>query len=192
VTRPKFWPLALLALLFFGPFLIAVILYSGRGAVGGFGQLPNVDRELIENPETMPLVPLTLADGALTEAGWARSRWSLIYAKMPACEGRCEAALTRLHQVYLALGADRDRVQQVFLAPASEARTPAPAEFLIGLLDVPGGADLISVLGTERLEQGRFFVVDPLGNVILSYPDDADQSRLLQDLERLLEVSRIG
>ena len=54
---------------------------------------------------------------------------------MPACEGRCEPALARLHQVYLALGGDRDRVQQVFLAPASEHEAAVPDGFLQGLLD---------------------------------------------------------
>ena len=67
-----------------------------------------------------------------------------------------------------------------------------PAEFLLGLLETPGSAELSQVLGPERLEEGRYFVVDPLGNLILSYPDDADQSRLLRDLERLLDVSRVG
>jgi hypothetical protein len=61
-----------------------------------------------------------------------------------------------------------------------------------GLLDRERDAELIQVLGVDRLEQGRLFVVDPLGNLILSYPPDADQARLLKDLERLLSVSRIG
>lgn len=186
------WPLVALAALFFGPFLIAVLLYAGRGGLGGLEQLPNPDRELIEDPQSIPVAALPLADGSKTVPDWARSRWTLIYARIPACEGRCEAALTRLHQVYLALGGDRDRVQPVFLARASEVRIQVPAEFLTGILDPADGAELIGVLGAERLLEGRYFVVDPLGNVILSYPDDADQSRLLKDLERLLDVSRVG
>lgn len=190
--KQKTWPLAALAALFFGPFFIAVMLYAGRDSLGGFGRLPNPDRELFEQPLSVPLAPLNLADGSLSEPTWSRSRWSLIYARMTACEGRCGPALTRLHQVYLALGGDRDRVQQIFLAPVSEVGTVTPEEFLSGILASPDGDDLIGILGPERLEEGRYFVVDPLGNVILSYPDDADQNRLLQDIERLLDVSRVG
>jgi cytochrome oxidase Cu insertion factor (SCO1/SenC/PrrC family) len=186
------WPLVALALLFFGPFLVAVLLYAGRGAIGGFARLPNPDRELIAEPTQVPLEPLALADGTATEADWARSRWSVIYARISPCDGACQPALIRLHQVWLRLGGDRDRVRQVFLAPASELPTTAPAEFLTGLIDAPEGAGLIRALGEERLEEGRYFVVDPLGNVILSYPDAADQERLLKDLERLLEYSRVG
>lgn len=186
------WPLVALALLFFGPFLVAVLLYAGRGAFGGFERLPNPDRELIAEPGLVPLEPLRLADGSVSEADWSRSRWSLIYARISPCEGECEPALIRLHQVWLRLGGDRDRARQIFLAPASELPITTPAEFLSGQIDAPESAGLIAALGEERLEEGRYFVVDPLGNVILSYPDAADQERLLHDLERLLEYSRVG
>ncbi len=190
--RSRRWPIVALAALFFGPFIVAILLYAARDTLGGFELVPNPDRELIGNPATLPLEPLRLADGTATDAAWARSRWSLIYARIPACGEGCQDALTRLHQVYLALGGDRDRVQAILLLPANETPVRTPPEFVTGVLDAPEGPGLISLLGRERLEEGRYFVVDPLGNVILSYPDDADQGRLLEDLERLLDVSRVG
>jgi len=191
MRRPP-WPLVGVGALFFGPLIVAMLLYAGRSILGDFAQLPNPDRELIANPPELPLIGLVQADGSTLDPAWSRSRWSLIYAKMPTCDGQCTAALARLNQVYLALGGERDRVQLVFLAPASEVGTNNAAEFLIGILDSPEGAELVSLFRPERLRDGRIFVVDPLGNVILSYPADADQSRLLQDVERLLDVSRVG
>jgi hypothetical protein len=109
---------------------------------------------------------------------------------MPACEQACRAALERLNQVYLALGTDR--VQLVFLAPADELPSLPPLDLQFGALDDADGTDLVGLLGRERLSEGQYLIVDPLGNFILSYPADADQARLLEDLERLLDVSRIG
>jgi cytochrome oxidase Cu insertion factor (SCO1/SenC/PrrC family) len=188
-------PVPLLAILFVGPLVLAVVLYFWQGAIGGFGQIPNPDRELIEGSPQLPPIELTGPDGGITAIDGLRSRWSLIYARMPACEETCRQARERLHQVYLALGTDR--VQLVFLAPASEFRSPQPADWLIddwltGVLDAANEADLTGIFGTDRLDDGRYFVVDPLGNFILSYPADADQGRLLEDMERLLDVSRIG
>lgn len=183
-------PVPLLAILFIGPLVLAVLLYTWRGVIGGFGQLPNPDRELIEDAPVLPSVELLWPDGTISAADGMRSRWSLIYARMPACDDACRAALDRLNQVYLALGTDR--VQLVFLAPANELRSLPPLDILFGALDDADGAELIDLLGRERLSDGRYLVVDPLGNFILSYPDDADQGRLLEDLERLLDVSRIG
>jgi hypothetical protein len=191
-VKARSWPLFAIGALFAGPFVVALLLYAGRGSFGGFEQLPNPDRELFASPPGIPLAPLRLADGSATDPGWARSRWSLIYARMRPCEASCLDALGRLHEVYLALGSERDRVRLVLLVPASAGSTRVPADFLLGILAAPGGDELVRVFGPERLEEGRYFVVDPLGNVILSYPDDADQGRLLQDLERLLEFSRVG
>jgi len=186
------WPVLALAALFFGPLLLAILMYAGREDLGGFAQLQNPDRELIANPASIPVEPLQLGDGSQTDAAWARSRWSLIYARISPCGDDCVGALTRLHQVWLSLGGDRDRVQQILLIPAAAVPDRVPPEFLTGILDAPDGPDFLQLLGQPRLTEGRYFVIDPLGNVILSYPDNADQSRLLKDLERLLDVSRVG
>jgi cytochrome oxidase Cu insertion factor (SCO1/SenC/PrrC family) len=183
-------PVPLLAILFIGPLILAVLLYTWRGEFGGFGQLPNPDRELIENAPVLPSIELHRPDGTISANDGLRSRWSLIYARIPACDGACREALDKLNQVYLALGTDR--VQLVFLAPADEWRSLPPLDVQFGALDDADGAGLVGLLGRERLSEGRYLIVDPLGNFILSYPADADQGRLLEDLERLLDVSRIG
>lgn len=184
--------LVLVAVLFLGPAILAALLYFGPFRLEGLDMLPNPDREFFAEPETLPLMPLTTPDGGRTADDWARYRWSLIYARITPCEGACFGHLQRLTQVYLALGGERDRVQRVLLAVGSLDDFSRDPELLIGRLDVPASAALVELLGKERLRGGRYFVVDPLGNVILSYPPDADQRRLLEDLERLLKVSRVG
>ena len=185
-------PLVLVAVLFIGPVILAVLLYFGPMKLDGLDMLPNPDREFFAEPETLANVPLTTPAGEQTGGDWARYRWSLIYARISPCEGECIGHLQRLTQVYLALGSERERVQRVLLAVGSLDRFGSDPELLVGRLDAPASAVLVDLLGEERLRSGRFFVVDPLGNVILSYPPDADQRRLLKDLERLLDVSRVG
>jgi hypothetical protein len=80
----------------------------------------------------------------------------------------------------------------VFLTADADFRMTGDRELLVGYLNDDREAELILALGRDRLEQGRFFIVDPLGNLVMSYPPEADQGRLLKDLERLLNVSRIG
>jgi hypothetical protein len=183
-------PLTLLTVVFVGPFVLAIVLYVGRDTFGGFELTPNPDRELIENAAVMPAIDVETADGVVSDV--FRSRWSLIYARMPACGAACVEALERVHRVHLALGKERERVRLLFLAPVASLGATAAEGFLVAGLDAPEGAALARLLGPERLADGRYFVVDPLGNLILSYPADADQGRLLEDLERLLNVSRIG
>ena len=46
--------------------------------------------------------------------------------------------------------------------------------------------------GRPVTNAGRIYVVDPLGNLILSYAAAAPDKALLDDLKRLLRLSHIG
>ena len=62
----------------------------------------------------------------------------------------------------------------------------------MGRLDDDRGAPLLRLLGEDRIQDGRIYICDPLGNLVLSYPADVEQKELLRDLQRLLDVSGIG
>jgi hypothetical protein len=38
----------------------------------------------------------------------------------------------------------------------------------------------------------HIYVIDPLGNLMMSFPRDPDPSKILKDLQRLLRLSQIG
>jgi cytochrome oxidase Cu insertion factor (SCO1/SenC/PrrC family) len=38
----------------------------------------------------------------------------------------------------------------------------------------------------------RVYIIDPLGNLMMYYPPDADPSGMLKDLKKLLKYSKIG
>jgi hypothetical protein len=38
----------------------------------------------------------------------------------------------------------------------------------------------------------HIYLIDPLGNLMLRYPRDADAMRIIKDLSRLLKVSTVG
>ncbi|MBK7676471.1 MAG: hypothetical protein IPJ27_17875 [Candidatus Accumulibacter sp.] len=38
----------------------------------------------------------------------------------------------------------------------------------------------------------RFYVIDPLGNVMMRYPEKPEMQGMLRDLERLLKYSWVG
>jgi cytochrome oxidase Cu insertion factor (SCO1/SenC/PrrC family) len=155
-------------------------------------RLANPERTLLASPMPLPHVGVRTAEGRTTGPDWARYRWSLIYARITPCRGHCASDLARLTEVYLALGRNRARVQRVLLIADENFRMTGDPELLVGYLDEERDAALVGALGLDLLEQGRIFVVDPLGNLVMSYPPAPDQARLLEDLERLLDVSRIG
>jgi cytochrome oxidase Cu insertion factor (SCO1/SenC/PrrC family) len=120
-----------LALLFFAPLALAFILYYGIGWRPG-GRVNHGD--LVEPPVPLPdlalprvdeprfevagtAVPGT-ADGAATVTAptFLKGKWTLLYLGPGSCSAGCRTDLYNTRQVRAALGADRERVQRVFLA----------------------------------------------------------------------------
>jgi len=174
----------LVALAVFGPFAAALLLYY---VPAGFGWLPRLpgSREMLEPPLAAPAA----WHDARPDAGPHRSRWSLIYAKMAACDRPCYAALERLRQVQAALHGDADRVQRLYWRAGDPPSVPGDPDLVLHRIDDAQGEDVARALGAERLEAGRVYVADPRGYLVVSYPADVAQKELLRDLKRLLSIT---
>ena len=163
----------LVAAVCFGPFAVALFLYYGPFGQTWLPQLPG-SRELLAQPIA---VPPEWQDGA--------ARWQLIYARMAPCEQQCAQHLARLQQVQVALGRDQDRVQRALWHVGGLPGLDDP-KLVTHALDDDVGRGVAGNLGAERLNDGRVFVANPRGVVIVSYPPDVEQKELLRDLKRLL------
>lgn len=167
----------LVAIVCFGPFAAALFFYYGPFGQSWLPQLPG-SRELLTAPVSLPP----------DWQGGGEARWQLIYARMASCEQQCAQHLARLLQVQVALGRDQDRVQRV-LWHVGDLPDLADPELVAHALDDDVGRDVAEALGAERLQDGRVFVANPRGLVIVSYPPDVEQKELLRDLKRLLTGS---
>jgi hypothetical protein len=180
VTRRALVP-SLVALVCFGPLLLALALRYGPFDIGWLPSLPG-SRVLLAPPVVTPPGWLA-ARSARPTAGY---RWFLIYARMSACDRACAHDLERLRQVQAALGRDVDRVQRVFLHGGA-ASAPDPALELRSLQDPPGEDVARALAGDAReLLLGRVYIGDPQGRLVAGYPADVAQKELLRDLKRLL------
>ncbi|MGB7216176.1 MAG: hypothetical protein WBE98_14160 [Gammaproteobacteria bacterium] len=192
MKRFKLEPL-LVALACLGPIVAAYLLYY-YGDPSALPRMANEERTLLE-----PAVPLPPLDsGADREdgeaAGWG-PRWSLIYVRTAPCDTTCVEDLARIAAVHIRLGRDQPRMRRIYIGPEPEplaALDPMLAALPIGTPSYQAFADALVSAGVPPAEGGRLYVVDPHGNLVLSYPPRPDQEGLLKDLERLLDASRIG
>jgi hypothetical protein len=183
--RPKSLTPWLVALVCFGPFLLAVLLYYGPWTLDWLPRLPG-SRELVQPPVTLPS---GLAAGGADD-GAVAYRWSLIYVRIGACDEQCGEHLDRLRQVQGALGRDLDRTQRVYLYAGDAPRIPSDESLIIRPIAGVEGDRLVHALGAERLERGRVYIADPQRSLVAGYPPDVAQRELLRDLKRLLGASR--
>jgi hypothetical protein len=117
-----------------------------------------------------------------------RGRWVLV-AGGAGCDAGCERTLYAMRQAHTMQGKERERVVRVWLdtggaEPSPELRTQHPG---LVVARVPASARA-SLPGASS----GIWLIDPIGNLVLSYPGDPDIKGLAQDIARLLQASRIG
>lgn len=170
--------LLLILLVVIGPMVLATAMYQWRfwvpeartfhGQLHGGGQ--------------------TLAD--LGVAGAERAGWQLLVTDAGECPVACRELVYLARQIHIGLGREAGR--------ASHALA------LGGSLDAAYADQLareypqLRQLVLDATRYGRFspgarlWIVDPLGNLVLSYPRGVAGKAVLDDLRHLLKLSRLG
>lgn len=190
--------LVLLAALFLGGTVIAfVLLQSGwrPARTKNYGELVQPARPLAD-------VEFATLDGPRLRLSELKGKWTLVYFGPADCLKPCTDNLYKMRQVTAAQGKEAHRVQRLMVVT-----DPKALDWLrYTLKDYPGmqvatgPADAVRRLATEfAVPAGspldnlhRVYVVDPLGNFMMSYPADADPRGMHKDLGLLLKASQIG
>jgi cytochrome oxidase Cu insertion factor (SCO1/SenC/PrrC family) len=148
--------------------------------------------ELIE-PRPLPAVPLKRLDGKPFRLEEYRGKWVMLHADSGACDEPCRKQLYYMRQVRLAQGANRERIERVWLITDDRAPSPEIAALVEDVALVrAGGSALVAALPAPHDPSDHIYLVDPLGNLMLRFPRDPDPKGIVKDLQRLLKVSRIG
>jgi hypothetical protein len=190
-----------LALIFFAPLALAFYLYYGHGAWRPGSRVNAGD--LVDPARPLPALILPLWGFGNTDPNFLKGKWTLLYIAFGPCGQSCRDRLYDTRQVRLALDRDMKRVQRVFIADSGccdaqflrdvhpdliAIRAGAAAEPLLTLL--PGLDRLTGTDGTAMAP--RVYLIDPLGNLMMSYDGGAKPKGMLEDLKRLLRLSSIG
>ena len=206
--------LVALALFFFAPLAASFLLYYGSG---GWRPGNRVNHgELIDPARPLPEVSLPLARRTVPAAGagaagpgassapftkpdFLRNKWTLLYWGAGSCAARCRTDLYNMRQVRIALNRDMDRVQRVFIAEGECCDWPLldrEHPDLLTVLASPEARPLLALFppaaGVGAAGADRVYLIDPLGNLMMSYAPDAKPKGMLQDLKRLLGLSQVG
>jgi hypothetical protein len=121
--------------------------------------------------------------------------WTLVYVGDGACDADCSRALLVMRQARVALNRDMARIGRVYLATgaccASELTTASDPGLMVLDATAPAAAPLVAQFPAAARRRS-VFVVDPLGNLMMSYDARSGPRGLLLDLQKLLRLSHIG
>ncbi len=198
MARVKHTLIILLVALFALPLILAYGLYWYGWRPGG-----TINHgELVQPARPIADALLRTLEGRDIRFHDLRRKWVLVYFGSSQCGEACERNLYKMRQVRLAQGKDADRILRVFLVTDThtlDRLRPKLAQYP-GMQVITGPAENVKTLAQQfALPAGspldgleRIYVVDPLGNLMMSYPAGADASGVRKDLVRLLKVSQIG
>jgi hypothetical protein len=189
--------LALLAGLFVLPLLFAFYMYYGTD----WRPVRRVNHGTLITPARplpavhLPQVNMSDSDAAAPEPQQLRTRWSMVYVGAGNCDEPCRQALYVMRQTRLSLNNDMSRVERVFLTTGNCCAREFLAHEHPGLVVLDATGEQGTRLLREFPADGRpysLFIVDPLGNLMMSYDTRQNPKGLLEDLKKLLRLSHIG
>lgn len=139
--------------------------------------------------------PLATGMGQLPH-DFFRAHWTLVYIGPADCDADCRSALYATRQIRIAVGRDIERVQRLYIVNGTplhpaQLRSAHPDLTVVDGSTVPGRR-LREEFAPASTAPGKIYLVDPLGNLMMTYPSQADPEGMLADLKQLLRLSRIG
>ncbi len=151
---------------------------------------------LVDPQRPMPSLRLATLDGRPVDAASLRGRWLMLMVAGGDCAETCVDRLYHLRQVRLTTGKDRDRVLRVWLIPdATPLSTTLIREYDGTAMLRADPSELASWLPPSTAggsASDHIYMVDPLGNLMMQFPANADPNLTKRDLAKLLRASRIG
>lgn len=143
----------------------------------------------------IPALGSTTLDGKPVSLDEYKGKWIMLQVNDADCGDTCTKKLHDMRQLRLAQGKDRDRVERVWLITDDK-----PLETLLmreydGTRMIRAKPDLVKAwlpVEPNATVADHMYMIDPLGNLMMRFPKDADPNKIKKDLAKLLKASRIG
>ena len=143
----------------------------------------------------IPALGSTTLDGQPISLDAYKGKWIMLMVNDAECEDACKKKLYDMRQLRVAQGKNRDRVERVWLITDDK-----PLETLLireydGTRMIRVKPDLLRTwlpVEPDATAADHIYMIDPLGNLMMRFPKDADPNKIKKDLSKLLRASSIG
>ncbi len=216
--KRNLWPLWAVLAVTIAPVIASYVMYygvkpEGRTNYGDFVEpqvtVTAVPVSSVVEPKAESAFIALQADARtrrpLTSLGDWGGRWLMVRMGPAECSEACKHELWLMRQLRLTTGRERDRVERLWILTDAKG-SPDPALlaehegiWVVRLGDLNGKAPLVAnwlsvAQQSVARNQGasNIWIVDPLGSLMMRFPDNPDANGMKNDLKKLLKASRIG
>ena len=196
--------IVILTLLFFVPF-VSVLIPSSREWIRE-NIAPSRTKsygELVNPPRPLNQVTFNAYESDIDSLEKIKDKWSLFYLVRDKCDQTCNESLRKMRDARYAQSGDALRVSYYLIFTdnidsefISEHAKEHPRLSILTLADKSKTLEFIHQFmidgHADVIESHRVYLVDPLGNLMMSYPMGFHRDGLLKDLKKILHYSQIG
>ena len=143
----------------------------------------------------IPAMASTSLDGKPATLEAYKGKWVMVKVGGSACEQKCQDMLFMMRQLRTMQGKEADRIERVWLITDQQPLETFMLRVNDGTHFLRAPADAVNKwLPLERggKVEEHIYLIDPLGNLMMRFPKDADPSRVKKDIGKLLKASAIG
>jgi hypothetical protein len=185
------WKLLLVLFVCASPLIFSYLTYyiikpTGRNNYGA-----------LIDPRQYPIPPLNAVelDGKPASLDAYKGKWIMLQAAPGDCQQACKDQLVAMRQLRLMQGKDMERIERVWLITDDSALDIMLMKVVDGTHFLRAKPDVVKAW--LPVEQGgnaadHLYLIDPLGNLMMRFPKDADPQKVKKDMGKLLKASAIG
>jgi len=143
----------------------------------------------------MPNLAATTLDGKPAGLEAYKGKWILLKVGPGQCDDACRKQLFAMRQLRLMQGKEMERIERVWLiTDATPLDTVLMREYDGTRMLRVAQAPLTRWLPVEPGDDAstHLYMIDPLGNLMMRFPKDADPAKVKNDIGKLLKASAIG
>ncbi len=179
------------------PYLLSCIWYANMDSLPEV--VSNNRGQLIEPARPLENMVLTTIGGNLLDTNTLKGNWVLMMAGSSDCNETCLKNVYFMRQVRRLMGEEREKIKRIFVMTDNasvESFKEQVSEFgdmeIVSTATAQGKTLIGHMTINNRSPENRIFIVDPLGNLMMAYPQEVDPEDIAKDFRRLLKVVRIG
>lgn len=135
---------------------------------------------------------INLEDNTIFRMKDLHGKWVLLTVDSGHCDEACQEKLYYMRQVRLVQNKEKHRIERLWLIndntiPDAEFIKQYEGTFLINAKD----SEILGFIETKELQTKHIYLIDPIGNLMMRFPENVDGTKMGQDLKRLLHVSQL-
>jgi hypothetical protein len=149
------------------------------------------------DPRAYPIPALEgrALDGKPLELGAFDGKWIMLQVDSGNCDKACREKMYAMRQLRLTQGREMTRVERVWLVTDNQSVDPQLLREYDGTVVIRANANSVAKwlpVDTGGNVTNHLYMIDPLGNLMMRFPENPDLNKVKKDLARLLKASRIG